>query len=104
MFPSTRLPNTVLSGKVRADFNERYLNLNLNTLLQHLQFEQRSQRIVIPMATSHQPMNKLSSAEVRRLLNYLFLKARLKVRLFAQVGDRLRSPPRGLRAAVFLGS
>jgi len=56
------------------------------------------------MAISHQPMNKLSGADVRRLLNGLFLKARLKVRMFARVGDRLRSPPRGLLAAVFLAS
>ena len=49
-------------------------------------------------------MNKLSGADVLRLLNCLFLKARLKVRLFARVGDRLRSPPAGLLATVFLGS
>ena len=30
-------------------------------------------------------MNKLSGADVRRLLNRLFLKARFKVRLFARV-------------------
>jgi hypothetical protein len=54
-------------------------------LFQHLQFEQRSQRIVIHMAISHQPMNKLSGPDVRRLLNGLFLKARLKVRMFARL-------------------
>jgi hypothetical protein len=32
-------------------------------------------------------MNKLSGADVRRFLNLLPVKTRLKVRLFARVGD-----------------
>jgi hypothetical protein len=32
-------------------------------------------------------MNKLAGADVRRLLDLFLLKARLKVRLFAAIGD-----------------
>ena len=39
------------------------------------------------MALRREPMNKLSGADVRRLLNLLPINARLKVRLFAGVGN-----------------
>ena len=39
------------------------------------------------MAPSCQPVNKLSGGNVCRLLNFFFLKAGFKVRLFARVGD-----------------
>jgi hypothetical protein len=48
-------------------------------------------RIVINTALSRQPMNKVSGANVRRLLNLFLLKARFKGCFFACVGDY---PPR----------
>ena len=39
------------------------------------------------MALSRQPVNKLFGADVRRLLNLLLLKSRLKVCLFPRVGN-----------------
>jgi hypothetical protein len=39
------------------------------------------------MAVSRQPVNKLFGADVRRLLNLLLLKSRLKVGSFPRVGN-----------------
>jgi hypothetical protein len=39
------------------------------------------------MARRRQPVNKFSSADVRRFLNLDFLKASRKVRLFARIGN-----------------
>jgi len=39
------------------------------------------------MAPSRQPMYKLSGADVRRLLNRLFIKAGFKVCLFSRVAN-----------------
>jgi|HubBroStandDraft_6_1064221.scaffolds.fasta_scaffold02689_3 hypothetical protein len=75
----------------RAMGNYEWLKVELAPRQELLLLEQRAQRIVVNAAFRRQPMDKVSGADVRWLLNFLSLKARLQVCLFARVGHYLPS-------------
>jgi hypothetical protein len=64
----------------------RVQNMEVRVQLEASKLKQRSQGIVINMARRCYPMNKLSGANVLRLLNLFLVISRFKVCLFARIG------------------